>query len=316
MTNDLVPQNGANLPAVPQNNNLDFGTLQRVAKMMAVSGFFGDNRANLDVEIAKTCVKILAGQEMGIGPFASNTGIHIVKGKPVPGANLISTLIKNHPLYDYRVVQIDDSACIIDFYERGEKIGTSSFTAGDAKRAGTQNMGKFPRNMLYARAISNGAKWFVPGVFGGAPVYVAEDFGLSVNDDGEIIEPEIIEAEPVGAKPRPAPQPVPQKITVPQTQAAKPNENGGFVVGVAREDLAKVAEPTVGSVVNAMVATGLYRVKTHAINYIKKHIDLPAAYYNGDTLLLDNRVKRDSAQDMLTKAINHELKKKANEEEE
>jgi len=122
--------------------------------------------------------------------------------------------------------------------------------------------------------------------------------------------------EIVDVKPRPVPQPVPQKIAVPQTQVAKPSEGGGFVVGIAREDLAKVTEPTVGSVVNAMVATGLYRARKHAINYIKKHIDLPAAYYNGDTLLLDNRVKRDSAQDMLTKAINHELKKKANEEEE
>lgn len=60
--------------------------------------------------------------------------------------------------------------------------------ASDAAKAGTQNMGKFPRNMLFARCISNGVKWFCPDIFLGAPVYTPEELGATVDDDGTVVE--------------------------------------------------------------------------------------------------------------------------------
>lgn len=161
----------------------DFNELSQIAKAMAASGFFQDTKLE-----AQAIVKVLAGREMGLGPFASMTGIHIIQGRPSLGANLIASLIKNDPRYNYRVVQLDDKVCSVDFYENGEKCGNSTFTAEDAKKAQTKNLDKFPKNMLFARAISNGAKWFTPGIFGGSPVYTPDELGADVDEDGNIIE--------------------------------------------------------------------------------------------------------------------------------
>jgi hypothetical protein len=68
------------------------------------------------------------------------------------------------------------------------EIGESRFTAKDAQAAGTQNMAKFARNMLFARAMSNGAKWYTPDIFGG-PVYTPEEMGATVDGEtGEVID--------------------------------------------------------------------------------------------------------------------------------
>ena len=195
-----------------------FEDTMNIAKAMASSGFFQDS-----ADASKAVVKILAGQEIGIGPFASMTGIHIIKGKPVMGANVVATIIENDPRYDYRVIKLENDGCIIDFYQHGKKIGTTSFLEADAKAAGLfgkDNWKKFPRNMYFARAISNGARWYTPGVFGGAPVYTPDEFDLDVDEDGGVViesvttdvqEPETIikelgydqfdkEPEPVKAK--------------------------------------------------------------------------------------------------------------------
>ena len=170
---------------------LDFDTQQRQAMALYKSGYFKDATSE-----AQAIVKVMAGQELGLPPFASMTAIHIIKGKPVLGANAIATLIKNDRRYNYVVEEHTDKICVIVFYESGNKVGTSIFTAADAKRAGTQNMGKFPRNMLFARAISNGAKWYVPGIFGGMPVYAPEDFDIVTDEDGGIVEGQVIPEAP------------------------------------------------------------------------------------------------------------------------
>lgn len=169
--------------------------LSRVSKAMVQSGYFQDAR-----DVAQAFVKIQAGAELGLPPVASMTGIHIVKGRPVMGANLIATLIKNDPRYNYRVLEMTDAVCRIEFFEDGQACGISEFTAADAQRAGTQNMNKFPKNMLFARAISNGAKWYTPGIFGGVTIYTPEEMGADVNEDGDYItidQPVIVERTPV-----------------------------------------------------------------------------------------------------------------------
>ena len=79
-------------------NQEDFTVMQSMAKTMAESGFFADIK-----QVAQAMVKIQAGRELGLPPFASMSGIHIVQGKPVLGANLIATMVKNSGRYDYRV---------------------------------------------------------------------------------------------------------------------------------------------------------------------------------------------------------------------
>lgn len=148
---------------------MDLKEIMEIGKTFAESGMFPDIS-----KAAQAMVKIVAGQEIGIQPFAAMNGIHIIKGKTTIGAGIIASRVKGSGKYDYTVNQLDDKACNIDFFEGKKKIGNSTFTIEDAKKAVTQNIEKFPRNMLFARAISNGVKWYCPDVFSG-PVYVPEE---------------------------------------------------------------------------------------------------------------------------------------------
>lgn len=143
--------------------------IMSIGKAFAESGMFPDIRS-----AAMAMVKIQAGQELGIKPFAAMSGIHIIKGKATIGAGLIASSIKASGKYDYRVITQTDKVCEIEFFQGKEPIGKSKFTIEQAKKAGTQNLDKFPENMLFARAISNGVKWYTPDVFQG-PVYVPEE---------------------------------------------------------------------------------------------------------------------------------------------
>jgi hypothetical protein len=167
--------------------------IERAASAMSKSGYFTDAK-----DLAQAVTKILAGREMGFGPFASMTGIYIIQGRPSIGANLMASAVKASGRYNYKVAEMTDDACEIIFFEQGKECGRSRFTSADAKKAGTKNMSAFPRNMLFARAMSNGCRWYCPDVFLGAPTYTPEELGANVNEAGEVIDviPTITTPEP------------------------------------------------------------------------------------------------------------------------
>lgn len=200
--------------------------MYRVGKMLALSGYF-DARGNGEQAIAQVCTKILAGREMGYGPFASVQGIHIIQGKPSVSANLMAAAVKASGRYDYRVRSMGDDAVAVEFFEvengKRESLGVSTFTMKEATAAGlTSNptWKKFPRNMMFARALSNGVRWYCPDVFNGNAVYVPEELGASVDGDGNVIDVdyrqvdkatgEVLSTTTPEATSQPAPQPAPQ----------------------------------------------------------------------------------------------------------
>jgi len=160
-----------------------------MAKLFAESGMFTDAK-----QAAQAFVKIQAGQEIGLAPFASMTGINIILGKPTFGAGVIASCVKGSSKYDFKVKSLTDKECSIDFFEGKEFIGNSTFTIEDAKKQATKNLDKFPKNMLYARAMSNGQKWFCPDVFQ-MSVYVPEEMPeVTENVTHEVVqEAEIIQ---------------------------------------------------------------------------------------------------------------------------
>lgn len=153
-----------------------------LGKVFAESGLFADVKSQ-----AQAVVRILAGQEIGIPAFAAISGIHIIQGKPTIGAGLMASRVKGSGKYDYIVKEHDDKKCSIDFLQAGKTIGNSTFTIDDAKKAGTKNLDKFPRNMLFARAMSNGVKWYTPDIFAG-PVYVPEEMQITEDVNAEITD--------------------------------------------------------------------------------------------------------------------------------
>jgi hypothetical protein len=150
--------------------------IMNIGKAFAESGMFPDIKS-----AAQAVVKIQAGAEMGIPPFAAMSGIHIIQGKPTIGAGLMAANVKASNKYDYKVVEQSEKVCSIDFYKGKELLGNSTFTIEEAKKAGTKNLDKFPKNMLFARAISNGVKFYCPDVFSG-PVYTPEEFDVQTQD--------------------------------------------------------------------------------------------------------------------------------------
>ena len=156
--------------------------IMNISKAFYESGMFTDIKS-----VAQAMVKISAGQEIGIPPFAAMTGIHIIQGKPTIGAGLIASRLKGSGKYDYRVVEASEKVCSIDFYQGNTKIGNSTFTIEDARKALTKNIDKFPKNMLFARAISNGVKWYCPDIFSG-PVYVPEEMQVVTTEEAIHIE--------------------------------------------------------------------------------------------------------------------------------
>ena len=147
-----------------------------LGKAFAESGMFPDIKS-----AAQAIVKIQAGAELGIGPFQSMSGIHIISGKPTIGAGVMAAMVKGSGKYDYKVLEANEKVCKLEFFEGKVSLGTSSFSIEDAKKAGTKNLDKFPRNMLFARAMSNGVKWYTPDVFAG-PVYVPEEMETVTQD--------------------------------------------------------------------------------------------------------------------------------------
>lgn len=185
----IVPKQEQGMVARP--GALQFTSMKElieVGTLLSASGYFQDA-----TKPGQAVAKMLAGRELGIQPLASMTGIYLVQGRVTLGANLIAAQIKKSTRYSYRVLKLEDEVCEIVFTENGQPCGTSVFTKADAEKASLWNKGgpwkQFPRNMLYARAMSNGARWFCPDVFSG-PVYTPDELGAEVqmNEQGELLQ--------------------------------------------------------------------------------------------------------------------------------
>lgn len=186
---------------------MDLQETMTLGKVLAQSGFFSDTK-----ETSQAVVKVLAGAELGFGPIASMTGVHIVQGKPVLGANLMAAAIKGSHAYNYRVVELTEDHAEIAFFENGKEVGRSRFTMQDAQAASLTDKSvwkQYPKNMLFARALSNGARWYCPDVFSGVTPYTPEEMGAEVDGDGDIID----------VQPTPAP---PQRKPAPPAPPARP----------------------------------------------------------------------------------------------
>jgi hypothetical protein len=196
------PQAPATVPAAetsalsPSNlpldlKNLSLNQINFIGQTMAKSGMFPDVKDG-----AKALVKILAGKEIGVTPFQAMTNIHIIQGKATMGANLMAAKVKGTGKYDYQVTKLSNTSCSILFRQRHnlaeggwKDLGRFTYSIEDAERAGLVKEGsswvKYPQNMLFARAISSGVRVYCPDVFNGNLVYVPEELGAQVNEDGE-----------------------------------------------------------------------------------------------------------------------------------
>jgi len=171
--------------------NAEIDSTYRLAKALSMSGLFKDAR---QAELA--FAKIMIGRDLGLSATQALMNLHIIEGKPELSANLQATLVRRAPGYDYRVAKLTDEGCAIEFLRDGESLGMSTFTIKDAQKAGLAGKGvwkSYPRNMCFARAMSNGVAFFCPEVTGGIRIYSEGEVG------GEVVPPAVsasVESEP------------------------------------------------------------------------------------------------------------------------
>lgn len=196
------------------SNIVKFEEQMQMAKAFKESGLFPDLKSE-----AQAIVKIQAGKELGIEPFASIQGVNIVLGKPVMSANLQAGLIKKSGRYNYKVLEHNEQVCRLEFYEKWgdtwQLIGNSEYSTKEALQAGLthkDNWKKHPKNMLFARAMSNGAKWYCADVFITGTYNESDEFEtvpvVQVDNTGldaikaKVQKPIVVEAEIVTPEPK------------------------------------------------------------------------------------------------------------------
>jgi hypothetical protein len=172
--------------ALQLGGGLTLEEIKSIGQVFQQSGMFKDTKS-----AAQAITKVLAGQELGVPPMQAMRGIHVVDGNPQLSAGLIGALIKRSNRYDYRVVTSDDTECKLEWRQRTdagawEVVGESKFTIAQAEHVPTKEYGReiklsektnwktYTEDMLFARALTRGARRYCPDVFGGAVYTLGE----------------------------------------------------------------------------------------------------------------------------------------------
>lgn len=172
---------------VPAGSPATFDELAKMAEMFFRSGYFTDAKS-----AGAALVKIQAGRELGFGPMASMTGVHVIEGKPSIGAHLFAAMIRSSGRYDYEVIESTKERCELkftrlvgkkwvdqtpsmvctlkEFIENGTAISGKG-KSGEPPPLKT-NWQRSPDDMLFARAISKGYRRHCPDLSCGVSVYV------------------------------------------------------------------------------------------------------------------------------------------------
>lgn len=226
--------------------------IMRLGKVFKASGYFSDIR-----DEAQAIVKILYGKELGLSPVVAMMSIHIIQGKPELSSNLLASQVKTSGRYDYRVLAQTDTECHIQFLAGSEVIGDSIFTIEDAKRAnlvrGGGNWTKFPKAMLFARALSQGVRSHCPDVGLGAPLYVAGEISgedKQPREDTQKTEKvRVVVPEKNDEAPPETPDPKPEP------ESAAPKKDGPFITPAQQRALHSMAQEHLDIVVRGQSPT-------------------------------------------------------------
>lgn len=136
-----------------------------IGEIFAKSGMFPDAKSQ-----SQAVVKILAGRELGLSPFQSMSNIIIVNGRLGLAAQSMAGLVNKSKEYRYVVKSLTDEGCTIELLKNDQLVGSSTFGKAEASKAGLINKDiykNYPRNMYFARALSNACKWYCPEIIQG-----------------------------------------------------------------------------------------------------------------------------------------------------
>jgi len=158
-----------NLPALygpHQITSEEWRRAEAFATVMAGDSTFG-------VRLGTAVVKTVFCLENRL-PLSTALKIAVVKGNMVIPSSVIASLLRSHPLYDYRVVQLDNLGCTVAIMRRDtptvewREEGRASFTMQDARQADLADKDvwqKYPQDMMFNRALARAQRRFAPDLF-------------------------------------------------------------------------------------------------------------------------------------------------------
>jgi len=187
--------------------DLNIAGMTEIGQVFIDSGVFQDTK-----DMNQAIVKIMAGQELGLMPLYSMRNFHLLTTHPkdregktytlikmAQSAESMALLLKRGGNYTWKVIDSTELRCEIQFYEltggKWEEPYRSIFTIADAKKAGLvrqySNWEKYPKAMLYNRAMSQGARVVAPHLLG-AVAYTKEE----IQDTMDITPEAVLETMP------------------------------------------------------------------------------------------------------------------------
>lgn len=135
------------------------------------------------------------GLEVGMPPMQAFSQINVIKGKPTISAEGMQYLIrKNCPKAKIEILERTKEKCHLRATRPGETPVEFTWTLDDAKTAqllSNPSWTKYPKNMLFARALSDMARSVFPDCIAGIS-YTAEEMGAEVDEEGHIINVEFV----------------------------------------------------------------------------------------------------------------------------
>jgi len=160
-----------------------------LAELRSIATDIAKARMFTDIQtMEQAFVKIQRGKEIGLAPMTSVENIFMVNGKTALNSAIMAGEIKKSVKYNYHIDKLTNDECVLTFFENGKENGKSIFTLKDAQDAellGKSNWKHYKRNCLFARALSNGKRWYAPEVCMGA--YVYEEMDLETDADGMVL---------------------------------------------------------------------------------------------------------------------------------
>lgn len=177
------------------SEEVKFAYQQRLAKTFATSGYFDDLKGGAGpMQIGRAIVKIQLGEAMGLNPMESMQSVNVIKGRPTIDSHVRAARMKRYG-YTWEIRRHDLKGCTIALSYKGQGLvdrrdkegnvvlgkdgnpikdpAIIEFLEEDAKRASLlekDNWKAYPRNMYWARAITNAQRWYAPEVLNGSSI--------------------------------------------------------------------------------------------------------------------------------------------------
>jgi hypothetical protein len=207
---------------------------QRRAKLFAASGLFSAKDLNPDMAVAQAMVRIELGESMGISPAESLQGIYVINGQTAISSAVRAARMQASG-YSWQIEWIgtedDCKGCRLWLYYRGKpligrdgKEVSVAFTEKDAQKMKTQiwengnkrsasilekdNWKMSPRNMYFARAITNAQRFHAPAALSTNILSYEEALDFPVEEvetqqDGQVDAWPIVNEPPAAPPKRP-----------------------------------------------------------------------------------------------------------------